>query len=102
MNLSKPIIQISNRTIHEPARLLLLIYLYSVEKADFTFLRKQTGMTQGNLSSHLTKLESAGYIHLEKSFKNRRPLTLVQITDPGREAFRSYVKEMHLYFKDLA
>ena len=90
-----------DRTIHEPARLLLLIYLYSVEKADFTFLKVQTGMTQGNLSSHLNKLESAGYIHSEKSFRNRRPLTLVQITQEGKVAFRTYVKDMHLYFSDL-
>ena len=58
-----------DRTIHEPGRLLILIYLYSVEKADFTFLKMQTGMTQGNLSSHLQKLESAGYITTEKRFR---------------------------------
>lgn len=91
-----------DRTIHEPARMLLLIYLYSVEKADFTFLKLQTGMTQGNLSSHLNKLESAGYIHSEKKFKNRRPLTLISISDPGKEAFASYVRGMYSYFKDLA
>jgi len=94
-------IQDIDRTIHEPARLLLLIYLYSVEQADFTFLRKQTGMTQGNLSSHLTKLESAGYIHSEKQFQNKRPLTLIRITDQGRSAFASYVKGMNHYFNDL-
>ncbi len=90
-----------DRTIHEPARLLLLIYLFSVEKADFTFLRLQTGMTQGNLSSHLNKLEAAGYIHTEKRFKNRRPLTLISISQPGKEAFKAYVKGMHRYFEDL-
>lgn len=90
-----------DRTIHEPARLLLLIYLYSVETADFTFLKKQTGMTQGNLSSHLNKLELAGYIQTEKKFRNRRPLTLVKISKAGMEAFSSYVIGMHHYFKDL-
>ncbi|MCK4749644.1 MAG: transcriptional regulator [Bacteroidales bacterium] len=90
-----------DRTIHEPARLLLLIYLYSVEKADFTFLKVQTGMTQGNLSSHLNKLESAGYIDSVKTFKNKRPLTVVRITGAGKAAFRTYVKGMHLYFSDL-
>ena len=94
-------IQDIDRCIHEPARLLLLIYLYSVEKADFTFLKKQTGMTQGNLSSHLTKLESAGYIYSEKLFKNKRPMTLIRISDHGKKAFASYVKGMHLYFNDL-
>lgn len=90
-----------DRTIHEPARLLLLIYLFSVEKADFTFLKQQTGMTQGNLSSHLNKLESAGYILSEKRFRGKRPLTLIRISDTGREAFTSYVKGMHHYFSDL-
>ena len=90
-----------DRTIHEPARLLLLIYLFSVEKADFTFLKQQTGMTQGNLSSHLNKLELAGYVQTEKRYKKKRPLTLIKITDSGREAFTSYVKGMHQYFSDL-
>ena len=90
-----------DRTIHEPARLLLLIYLFSVEKADFTFLKQQTGLTQGNLSSHLNKLEMKGYIRTEKKYRNKRPLTLVRITDSGRKAFASYVKGMHHYFSDL-
>lgn len=90
-----------DRTVHEPARLLLLIYLYSVEKADFTFLKQQTGMTQGNLSSHLSKLEAAGYIETRKMFRKRRPLTMVNISAQGREAFSSYVKGMHHYFTDL-
>ena len=90
-----------DKTIHEPGRLLILIYLFSVEKADFTFLRMQTGMTQGNLSSHLQKLESAGYISTEKKFRNKRPLTLLKITEKGRDSFRSYVHEMHHYFNDL-
>ena len=90
-----------DRTIHEPARLLLLIYLFSVEKADFTFLKQQTGMTQGNLSSHLNKLELSGYVRTEKKFNNKRPLTLIMITDTGRKAFTAYVKAMHHYFSDL-
>jgi DNA-binding MarR family transcriptional regulator len=90
-----------DRIVHEPGRLLILIYLFSVEKADFTFLKHQTGMTQGNLSSHLQKLETAGYVLTEKKFRNRRPLTLVRISDQGRDAFRNYVREMHQYFSDL-
>ena len=90
-----------DRTIHEPSRLLILIYLFSVEKADFTFLKLQTGMTQGNLSSHLQKLESAGYIQTEKKFKNKRPLTLVKLSERGREAFSDYVMAMYRYFSDL-
>ena len=90
-----------DRIIHEPARQLLLIYLFSVEAADFTFLKQQTGMTQGNLSSHLNKLESVGYIQTEKKFKNKRPLTIIKISKLGREAFSIYVKQMHHYFTDL-
>jgi DNA-binding MarR family transcriptional regulator len=90
-----------DRTIHEPARLLLLIYLFSVEQADFTFLKTQTGMTQGNLSSHLQKLELTGYVNTEKKFRGKRPLTLIRITDKGKEAFEAYVKQMHFYFSDL-
>ncbi len=94
-------LELIDRTIHEPGRLHILIYLYSVEKADFTFLRLQTGMTQGNLSSHLQKLEAAGYISMEKKFRDRRPLTLVKITDAGRHSFREYVVGMHGFLSDL-
>ena len=59
-------------------------------------------MTQGNLSSHLQKLESAGYVKSEKKFRGKRPLTLISITVRGKDAFRSYVKEMHHYFSDLS
>ena len=90
-----------NRTIHEPARLLLLLYLFTVEKADFTFLKRETGFTQGNLSSHLNKLESEAYIISEKSFKNKRPLTIIRITEKGRADFEAYVKGMQIYFTDL-
>lgn len=90
-----------NRTIHEPARQLLLLYIFSAEKVDFTYLKRETGMTQGNLSSHLNKLESEGYISSEKQFLNKRPLTIFRITDTGRNAFRDYVNEMFLYFSDL-
>ncbi len=90
-----------NRTIHEPARQLLLLYLYSAEKLDFTYLKRETGMTQGNLSSHLYKLESEGYIKSEKMISNKRTLTVLQITDKGINAFMVYVKQMHLYFSDL-
>ena len=90
-----------NRTIHEPARQLLMIYLYSADKVDFTYLKKESGMTQGNLSSHLNKLENEGYIRAEKQFLNKRPLTIFMITDLGRSAFQEYVNDMHLYFNDL-
>lgn len=83
-----------DRLIHEPARLKLISVLYVVESADFTFLMNQTGMTWGNLSAHMSKLEEAGYLEVEKTFKGRRPYTLLRLTTKGREAFRDYRKKM--------
>ncbi len=79
-----------DRLVHEPARLMLMALLYVVESADFIFLMNQTGLTWGNLSTHMTKLEEAGYIEVEKSFKGRRPNTMLRLTEAGREAFRAY------------
>lgn len=79
-----------NRMIHEPARLLILAYLYVVESADFLFLERQTGLTAGNLSSHLSKLEDAGYVAVKKEFVDKIPRTLLSLTGKGRKAFRVY------------
>jgi DNA-binding MarR family transcriptional regulator len=79
-----------DRLIHEPARLMLMALLHVVESADFTFLMAQTGLSWGNLSSHMSKLEAAGYIEVEKDFVDRRPRTMLKLTVKGREAFRSY------------
>ncbi|MDZ4258021.1 MAG: transcriptional regulator [Gemmatimonadales bacterium] len=83
-----------DRMVHEPARLLLLSCLYVVDAADFVFLMRETGLTQGNLSSHLSKLEAAGYVAVEKSFVRKRPRTLVCLTAGGRAAFAKYVAAM--------
>lgn len=83
-----------NRIIHEPARFLILAHLYVVKSMDFIFLMNQTGLTQGNLSAHLSKLESAGYISIHKEFVKKRPHTLMQITDKGKKAFRGYRNQM--------
>ena len=83
-----------NRIIHEPARFLILAHLYVVASMDFIFLMNQTGLTQGNLSAHLSKLESAGYISIQKEFLKKRPHTLLQITYKGKQAFRDYRKKM--------
>ena len=90
-----------DKLIHEPARLHILLYLVSVEHADFTYLKEQTGLTQGNLSSHLSKLEQAAYIRVEKTFLRRRPQTLVMVSEKGREAFKRYVEDMHRLLGDL-
>lgn len=90
-----------DRILHEPARLTMLIYLYSLKSADFTFLKQQMGMTQGNLSSHLAKLESAGIVTITKSFRGKRPFTLVELSEKGRVTFRQYVEVMHDFYSEL-
>ncbi len=83
-----------DKVIHEPARLMIMSYLYVVESADFVFLRNQTGLTDGNLSSHLTKLESTGYVNIEKKFKGKKPQTILKLSKNGRAAFDLYRKKM--------
>ena len=83
-----------DRVVHEPARLLILSYLYVVESADFLFLLRQTSLTKGNLSSHLMKLEKAGYVNIEKKFVEKIPRTLLSLTKEGRKAFHDYTKRM--------
>jgi DNA-binding MarR family transcriptional regulator len=90
-----------DRLVHEPARLIIMAYLYVIESGDFTFLSNQTGLTHGNLSSHMNKLESAGYIEVEKEFVDRKPHTMLKLTDRGREAFREYRRIMEGVFEDL-
>ena len=79
-----------DRLVHEPARLVILTILNVVEKADFLYLLRETGLTRGNLSSHLSKLEEAGYIQIEKTYKGKVPQTLVSMTEQGRTAFLAY------------
>ena len=88
-----PIAEI-DRLIHEPARLMIMAYLYVVESADFLFLMHQTGLTHGNLSSHMSKLESAGYIEVMKEFVDKKPHTMLRLTDAGRGAFEVYRERM--------
>jgi len=90
-----------DRTIHSPSRLMILAYLYVAESADFVFLMRQTGLTRGNLSSHMSKLEAAGYIKVTKEFVDRKPLTLLQLTGRGRAAFRAYRQSMMQVLEDL-
>jgi DNA-binding MarR family transcriptional regulator len=79
-----------DKLIHEPARLMIMANLYVIESADFTYLMRQTGLTWGNLSSHMTKLEEVGYIEVTKEFKGKRPNTMLKLTKKGREAFKGY------------
>ena len=83
-----------DRLIHEPARLMIMAYLYVVDSADFLFLVRQTGLTLGNLSSHMSKLEAAGYVDIEKKFVGKKPHTMLRLTERGRAAFSEYRESM--------
>jgi DNA-binding MarR family transcriptional regulator len=89
-----------DRLIHEPARLAILTALSTCEAADFTFLRRLTGLTAGNLSSHLGKLGEAGYVAVEKKFVNNRPNTMVQITPQGRAAIDDHWHQLEALRQD--
>jgi len=96
----EPITKI-DRLIHEPSRYILMAYLYVVEVADFLFLLRQTGMTWGNLSAHVSKLEAAGYVAIEKEFLGKKPHTIVRLTDQGRNAFEEYRRNMKRVLDNL-
>jgi DNA-binding MarR family transcriptional regulator len=90
-----------DRLVHEPARLMILMVLYTVEVADFTFLANATELTDGNLSSHLSKLEAAGYVEIEKGYAGKKPQTLLRLTTAGRQAVDNYRDTMRQALKDL-
>lgn len=83
-----------DRVIHEPARLMLVVVLYAVSEADFLYLQNECGLTQGNLSSHLSRLEEEKYVLVEKTFKGKYPLTVCSLTTKGRRAFEEYARIM--------
>lgn len=89
-----------DRLIHEPSRLTIMAHLYVVESADFLFLIRQTGMTWGNLSVHISKLEAAGYLNVRKEFLGKKPHTIVSLTNSGRVAFDSYRESMKHVLED--
>lgn len=90
-----------DRLIHEPARLQLMTLLYVVDEADFVFLSDRTGFTAGNISSHMSKLEGAGYVDVSKTFVDRRPRTVYRLTGRGRRAFEGYRRALDGLFADL-
>jgi len=79
-----------DRMIHEPARLMIVSILAAVESADFLYLQRETGLTKGNLSAHLSKLEAAGYVSIEKTYRGKVPLTLCRLTQAGQAALDGY------------
>jgi DNA-binding transcriptional ArsR family regulator len=84
-----------DRVIHEPARVLLVALLAAVKEADFLWLQRESGLTKGNLSSHLARLEEAGYVGVQKSFKGKIPLTVLRLTRTGKSAFDVYKKQLN-------
>nr|WP_263785497.1 transcriptional regulator [Salinibacter grassmerensis] len=79
-----------DKLIHEPARLSILTALSSCGQADFTFLRRLTGLTRGNLSSHLSRLKEAGLVDVDKSFEDKTPVTTVSLSEEGRRTIARY------------
>jgi len=80
--------------IHAPTRLAILSILLTVESANFSFLKESTGTSDGNLSTHLTKLEESGFITIEKSFKDKKPQTICAISEKGKTAFKAYLEQL--------
>lgn len=90
-----------DRVIHSPARLMVMTSLYVVDSSDFTFLMRLTGLTWGNLSSHLSTLEEAGYVAIEKDIVDKKMKTVIHLTERGRSAFRAYKQNMQQVLEEL-
>lgn len=90
-----------NLVIHAPARLTILSYLYVVESADYIFLLRLTGLTWGNLATHIKKLEEAGYVEVNKLFDGKKPHSIIRLTENGRIAFHSYKSVLKQILDDL-
>lgn len=87
-----------DRVIHEPGRLMIVALLAVVKECDFLYLLHETEMSNGNLSSHLARLEEAGYVEVEKTYRGKVPLTLLRLTRAGRAAFEDYRKALKAAF----
>ena len=83
-----------DEVIHAQARLSIVAFLAGLESTSFTALRDALGMTDGNLSTHLRKLEEAGYIAMDKKFVDRKPYTTIRLTDTGHRAFSDYLRAL--------
>jgi len=90
-----------DQVIHAPARLMVLTYLYVTESVDYVFLMRLTGLTWGNLATHLNKLEEAGYVEIQKTFNGKKPQSILRLTEQGRAAFREYKKSLKQVLDDL-
>jgi DNA-binding MarR family transcriptional regulator len=83
-----------DRVIHEPGRLMIVALLFVVERTDFLYLQHETGMNKGTLSSHISRLEEAGYVEVEKTYRGKVPQTLLRLTPAGRKAFEEYRRSL--------
>lgn len=90
-----------DRLVHEPARLLILAVLAGAKQVEFGFLENMSGLSKGNLSSHMSKLEAGGLIAVKKSFRGKRPLTELSITSAGRRALASYRQQLAMVMQEL-
>ncbi len=90
-----------DKIIHEPVRLSILAHLYVLDSADALFLKNQIGLTWGNFSTHLKRLENAEYIEVQKEFVDRKPVTSYRLTELGRAAFQQYREQMSGFLKEL-
>ncbi len=91
-----------DRLIHEPSRMLIMAILYAGGQVSFLYLLHETGLTKGNLSNHLSRLEQGGYIQIKKSFRGKVPQTMLNITTEGRSAFQTYRKQLKLLAEALS
>lgn len=91
----------ADRIIHEPARLAILSLLSMLDSADFKFLQSSLGLTHGNLSAHITKLEGAGFVSIEKGFIGKRVCTNLQLTKEGEDAFKAHLELLKGFLKLL-
>ena len=85
-----------DRLIHEPSRMMIMAILYAGGQADFLYLLRETGLTRGNLSTHLSRLEQGGYVRIEKVFRGKVPQTLLSLLPAGKSAFETYRKQLKL------
>ena len=83
-----------DRVIHEPGRLMIAALLFHAERADFLYLQHETGMNKGTLSSHISRLEEAGYVAVTKTYRGKVPQTLLCLTGAGRKAFEQYRRRL--------
>ena len=90
-----------NQIVHAPARMNILALLYVVTSLDYVFLKNQTGLSWGNLATHLKKLEEAGYVTVQKGYQGKKPQSIIKLTMKGRNAFQEYKKNLQQVLDDL-